>query len=142
MDNCEFKVRARATGPDLCLVLRHNGQEFFNQVLTEEFQEIAYEFDNSEAQHILEFEMRGKLAEHTEIDEQGNILADRVIELRDFTMDGIDMGYDFLNLLDYRHSFNGNQEVESHKFFGDMGCNGVAVLRFTTPIYLWILEHS
>ena len=41
----------------------------------------------------------------------------------------------------YTHDFNGTQPEIEDTFFGEMGCNGTVSLRFTTPIYLWLLEN-
>ena len=41
----------------------------------------------------------------------------------------------------FQHDFNGTQPEIKDTFFGEMGCNGTVSLRFTTPIYLWLLEH-
>mgnify|MGYP003352455181 CR=1 FL=1 len=41
----------------------------------------------------------------------------------------------------YRHDYNGTGQPTEDNFFGVLGCNGTVELRFTTPIYLWLLEH-
>jgi hypothetical protein len=37
--------------------------------------------------------------------------------------------------------FNGTSEVTEDKFYSELGCNGTVSLKFTTPMYLWLLEH-
>jgi len=46
----------------------------------------------------------------------------------------------FIDHATYTHNFNGTQAETTDKFYGEMGCNGTVSLRFTTPIYLWLLE--
>jgi len=41
----------------------------------------------------------------------------------------------------YRHNLNGTGPEIDDQFFGDMGCNGTVELKFTTPVYLWLLEN-
>lgn len=142
MDKCQFHFRARATGPDLRMIVRFDTVTVFDAVLGQDFCDMSYEFQDDESQHCIEIEMQGKLPEHTVINDTGQILQDRVIELRDFRMDDIPLEHDYIDLMTYQHDFNGTQSSGQHKFYGDMGCNGTVKLEFTTPIYLWILEHA
>ena len=41
----------------------------------------------------------------------------------------------------YRHDYNGTTDPFDDEFYGEMGCNGTVSLKFTTPIYLWLLEN-
>jgi hypothetical protein len=41
----------------------------------------------------------------------------------------------------YTHNFNGAGAETQEKFYGEIGCNGIVSLKFSTPIYLWLLEH-
>jgi hypothetical protein len=41
----------------------------------------------------------------------------------------------------YTHDFNGTQQEIQDEFYSEMGCNGTVSLKFSTPIYLWLLEH-
>lgn len=95
--------------------------------------------DNNE--HELRVEISGKTPDHTVIDAQGNILKDIVIELSNFTVDGIDINQLFQEKTVYTHNFNGTKDTIEDQFFGIAGCNGTISFRFTTPIYLWLLEN-
>jgi hypothetical protein len=55
--------------------------------------------------------------------------------------DGIDCQYLTTTLAQYQHDFNGTGNPTIDKFYGEMGCNGTVSLKFTTPIYLWLLEN-
>jgi len=97
--------------------------------------------DGIEAEHVLKLVLKNKLPEHTTISESGEILNDSCLEITGLTFDDIELGQMVNELAVYEHDFNGTAEKNKHKFFGTLGCNGTAELKFTTPIYLWLLEH-
>ena len=39
-----------------------------------------------------------------------------------------------------KSEINGTQESVDDDFFGTMGCNGTVRLKFSSPVYLWLLE--
>lgn len=132
---------AEASGPDLRLEIRLDGQRVFQGTVLES-QKISISVnDDEEKEHLLEIEMQGKTSQHTRIDPQGNILEDRVIKLSNITFDEVKLGHLFTELSEYRHDRNGTGTAVVEKFYGEMGCNGIISMRFTTPIYLWLLEH-
>jgi len=45
------------------------------------------------------------------------------------------------HIIQYCHDFNGTQPAVVDRFHGSLGCNGTVTLKFTTPIYLWLLEN-
>ena len=98
-------------------------------------------FLDDDAEHEIRFVMKNKLSEHTEIDEAGNIIKDACLIVSDAAFDGIALGHAFIKESVYRHDFNGSGEFTETDCFGPMGCNGTLTLKFTTPIYLWLLEH-
>jgi hypothetical protein len=134
---------AAATGPDLVLTVRFDGKII--QTLTDlstEPRKIEHDFDDShEINHLLDFEMSGKTPEHTEIDDNGNILSDRLILISDVCLDGISLVSVFSKVSDYQHDCNGTSDMVKEKFYGVMGCNGRARFRFSSPSYLWLLKH-
>jgi hypothetical protein len=133
---------AKATGDDLQLTARLDGRVFFDQILTQEETLVKTEFPDIDGEkHLLEIEMSGKLPEHTVIDNQGNIIQDRLIEISGTALDDIALAYLFVQNAQYHHDFNGSRAVTVDKFFGSMGCNGVVKFEFTAPIYLWLLEN-
>jgi hypothetical protein len=85
--------------------------------------------------------MKNKIQEHTVVDSDGNIISDAMLTIANITFDDIKLGHLFTEQAVYHHDFNGTQDPIKDKFFGDMGCNGYVSLRFTTPIYLWLLEN-
>jgi hypothetical protein len=102
---------------------------------------VELEIVEDEADHELRFVMKNKTTEHTKVDEQGNILSDASLTVTDLAFDEIKLGYMLTEHAVYTHDFNGTGEETQDKFYGEMGCNGTVSLKFTTPIYLWLLEH-
>lgn len=97
--------------------------------------------DDSDGEHELRIVMKHKQAAHTQLNDQGVIVQDAVLTVSDLTFDGIDVMQVATELSEYSHDFNGSQKLDTHGFYGDMGCNGTVSLKFTTPMYLWLLEN-
>jgi precorrin-2 methylase len=97
--------------------------------------------DDSDGEHELRIVMKHKQAAHTQLDEQGNIVQDAVLTVADLEFDGINIMQISTERAEYSHDFNGSQPAGVHRFYGDMGCNGTVSLKFTTPVYLWLLEN-
>jgi ribosomal protein L35AE/L33A len=102
---------------------------------------IKYPLIDDDGEHELTFEMFGKRSEHTQIDNDSNIVSDAVLTISDMEIDGIDINYLFQQLAVYHHDFNGTQAAIEGKCYGTMGCNGTVRFRFTTPVYIWLLEN-
>jgi hypothetical protein len=105
--------------------------------------EIKHTVSDADAEHNLIFELFGKKLEHTKINEAGEILTDALLSIDSIEIDGIDILQMFkkISVYQYNHDFNGSQAPINDKFYGHMGCNGTVTLKFTTPIYLWLLEN-
>ena len=114
---------------------------------------IAHDISDQDAEHELTIELYGKLPQHTKIDEAGNIVKDALITVENFQIDDIDISsiltcypnalYQDVptHIIQYAHDFNGTQPATIDPFHGVMGCNGTVTLKFTTPVYLWLLEN-
>lgn len=98
-------------------------------------------FSDTDGQHELRFQMKNKTIDQTQIDESGKILKDACLTISDVAFEGIELGHMFIEQTQYTHDFNGTQAEVTEKFYGSMGCNGTVSLRFTTPIYMWLLEN-
>ena len=96
---------------------------------------------DDDGEHELRWILKNKTSEHTAVDEQGNILRDACVTIRDLKFDGIELGHIFVTQSTYSHDFNGTGQPTQEKFYGTMGCNGTVSLKFTTPMYLWLLEN-
>lgn len=103
--------------------------------------ECEFVVDDADGDHELTFVLKNKLPEHTQIDSDQRIVSDARIIISNLTFDGIPLGQVFVDQAEYHHDFNGTGPATQEKFYGEMGCNGRVVLRFTTPIYLWMLDH-
>ena len=104
-------------------------------------QKIHFSISDDENDHELRIEISGKNANHTTVDSEGNIEKDVVIQLSNFDMDGIDINQLFQEKAVYTHDFNGTKDTVEDQFFGIAGCNGVISFKFSTPMYLWLLEN-
>ena len=101
----------------------------------------SHEIPDDDGEHELRIVMKHKITEHTELDNTGNIVQDAVLTVSDVALDSIQLGQILSDLSVYTHDFNGTQAQAQHQFYSDMGCNGTVSLKFTTPLYLWLLEN-
>jgi len=102
---------------------------------------VAHEFSDDDGEHILRITLKNKLPEHTQIDDQDNIVSDALLSVTEITFDEIDCNQIAHTHAVYQHNLNGTAPAIEDRFFGDMGCNGTVELKFTTPVYLWLLEN-
>jgi len=116
-------------------------QLIFDQDRVAETTAFTHELSDDDAEHELRFVLKNKTAEHTAIDDAGNIIKDACLIISDLTFDEIQLGYMFIELATYSHDFNGTGNQTQDKFYGTMGCNGTVSLKFSTPVYLWLLEN-
>jgi hypothetical protein len=116
-------------------------QQIFNTEHLADTVKISYNINEDDAEHELRVILKNKLPEHTKIGANGNITQDAVINIDSFEFEDIDVNQVVQEQAVYRHNFNGSAAEVQEKFFGSMGCNGTVSLKFTTPIYLWLLEH-
>ena len=75
------------------------------------------------------------------VDDAGNILSDAILEFDSFVVADIDVDQIMFTKSVYHHDTNGTQPTQDAQFYGAMGCNGIVSLKFTTPVYLWLLEN-
>ena len=118
-----------------------NDQCVFKTDHVTETQTISFEVPDDDAEHSLRLVMSGKTWKHTLVDEQGNITQDVKLSIANVQFDEIELGQVFVDRAVYTHDFNGSGESVDDKFFGEMGCNGTVELKFSSPIYIWLLEH-
>lgn len=101
----------------------------------------AHGISDDDGEHHLRIVMSGKTADHTQVDDQGNIIKDATLQISTVTIDGIDVNQLFNEKTVYTHDFNGTQPEIADTFYGVAGCNGTVSFKFSTPIYLWMLEN-
>jgi hypothetical protein len=107
-----------------------------------ETQPVAVELDDQDnTEHELRLVLKNKTTAHTQVDEHGNIMSDARLQITDMAFDEIQLGHMFVEQAVYTHDFNGTGKATVEKFYGELGCNGTVSLKFSTPMYLWFLEH-
>ena len=140
--NARLEFDICATGPALHLQIQLDDNIIWNGYPGLETQTVSHDFDDdTEQDHVLEFLMQNKLPEHTVIDLAGMILQDRCIHISRVSFDEIELGHLLAKVTEYHHDHNGTTDPVTEKFYGVMGCNGRVEMRFSTPIYLWLLQN-
>jgi hypothetical protein len=118
-----------------------NQEQIFNIDHVKEIIEFTHEFDGDDAEHELRFIMKNKTYAHTQVDKDNNIVYDASVTISNIAFEGIVLDHVVTKEAVYTHDFNGTQPKIKDTFFGVIGCNGTVSLKFTTPIYIWLLEH-
>jgi hypothetical protein len=142
-ENISFACQIQPTNNTIALGLRVVLDQvtiFENAHVTETVQ-LHHEMSDADGEHELTFELFGKTPDHTKITETGEIVSDALLAVNNISLDGIDLDQFVQSLAVYHHDFNGSQAPLNDQFYGTMGCNGTVSLKFTTPIYLWLLEN-
>jgi hypothetical protein len=131
------------TDPDASLGFEAwvNDQKFFDSNHVQARQPIVIEITDDDGEHELRFVLKNKTSDHTQVDETGNIIADARLIVTDLAFDEIQLGHMVTEQAVYTHDFNGTRQLTQDKFYNEMGCNGTVSLKFSTPIYLWLLEQ-
>jgi hypothetical protein len=118
-----------------------NDQKVFDTDHVDQPREICVAVTDDEADHVLKLVLKNKLPEHTQLTDNGEIESDAVLKISNMAFDGIVLGHTFTEQSVYTHNVNGTAEMAQHNFYGTLGCNGDVTLKFSTPVYLWLLEH-
>jgi hypothetical protein len=142
MEQIPVKFSVSNTGHNQPLTLRlllDNICVWESQVV--DSQTVSVDLSVEDGDHQLIWEMSGKANEYTVLDPDNNIVSDVCLEFTNIEFDGINVDQIIQKLAQYRHNFNGNGHASEHKFYHSMGCNGTVNLDFTSPVYLWLLEH-
>lgn len=116
-------------------------QKFFDTDHVQSKQQISVDIGDADGDHELRFILKNKTSDHTQVDEAGTIVSDARLIIADLSFDEIKLGHMFTEQAVYTHDSNGTGSIAHDKFYGEMGCNGTVSVKFTTPIYLWLLEH-
>jgi hypothetical protein len=143
MNTFNFNCTVGSTNPKIPLGLEIwlNDHKFFDQEHIDIDHAVEYEINDADGEHELRFVLKNKLPEHTTVDAQGSILNDVTITINGIRFDDIDCDYLVSTVAEYKHDFNGTSEPTTQSFYGEMGCNGTVTLKFSTPIYIWLLEN-
>lgn len=142
METINLKMSLGATGVGTTVTVALDQQTIWTGDPGSEPVHISHAITDDEADHTLTITLSGKTEQHTVVNDQGEIVEDLLISAKDFSLDGIDISQLVWEKSQYRHSFNGSQPEIVDQFFGDMGCNGQVEFRFSTPVYIWLLENT
>lgn len=120
-----------------------NDQQITNIDAVSESASLRCEFDNEQEQtHQVKIVVKNKTADHTRVNEQGEIVQDSLLEIKNFKVDDFEIDQVVRTNAVYRHNFNGSQDWVDDKFYNTVGCNGTITFEFSTPSYLWLLENT
>jgi hypothetical protein len=139
----EFDIGTTDAECELGVKVSLDGNVIYNNPYLVDPYHVSHDISDEEGEHELTIELYGKLPQHTKIDDQGNIVKDAMITVENIKIDDIDLSTVLMSapVIQYHHDFNGTQPAVMDSFYGSMGCNGIVTLKFTTPIYLWLLEN-
>ena len=115
--------------------------QLFNKDHIDQDYRVEHVISDDDGDHELKFVLKNKQSDHTQVDAKGNIVGDARVIIRDINFDDIDCDYLTTTLAKYQHDFNSTGELTTESFYGEMGCNGTVTLKFSTPIYIWLLEN-
>jgi hypothetical protein len=143
MDAVRFNCKIAPTDPKVPLGLEIwlDQHKFFDQDHIDQTYQIEHEISDDDGDHEIRFVLKNKQPDHTTVDLEGNIVTDATVTVSDIKFDGIDCQYLTTTLAQYQHDFNGTGDPTTESFYGEMGCNGTVSLKFSTPIYIWLLEN-
>jgi hypothetical protein len=113
----------------------------FDQDHVGEPYQVTHDLDDADGEHSLRITLKNKLPSHTKINELDQIVSDAMITVGNIAFDEIDCTQIVNEQAVYRHNLNGTAPEIEDRFFADLGCNGTVEMKFTTPIYLWLLEN-
>jgi hypothetical protein len=136
-----FNLEPNNTDSDLSVEVWLDQKQLFNFEKINCLTPVTINIDDSDSDHELHIILKNKTNNDTVVDESGNILKDKYINIKNFNFDDIDIDQIITETATYTHNFNGNRDRVVDKFYGTMGCNGTVSLKFTTPVYLWLLEN-
>jgi hypothetical protein len=118
-----------------------DNHKFFDQDHIDQDYKIEHDIADDDGDHELRFVLKNKQSGHTQVDAEGNIVSDATVTISGVEFDGIDCQYLTTTLAQYRHDFNSTSKPIIDEFYGELGCNGTVTLKFSTPIYIWLLEN-
>jgi hypothetical protein len=142
MESFEIKFRVTNTDPTIPLQLQVcMDDQTVDSITVTDSRDCAYTVTLDDGDHELKLTMSGKTTDHTVLDPQDKIVTDAMLEFANIELDAINIDNMVQSLAVYTHDFNGTGVQVHEQFYHAMGCNGTASLKFTTPVYLWLLEN-
>lgn len=128
-----------------------DGIEYVNSKLSVEKNEVEYfEFEceiSDDSQHTLYISFLNKLPSDTIQDSDGNIVEDFLLSIKSVEIDDIELDKLKWSLSTYYPKYPNSyldetqKNIEEVKKCVDLGWNGTWKLTFSSPFYVWLLEH-
>lgn len=140
ISSLSFSVSTNKPVPDMCLSVSVDRNVERRILLDMPLRQVCLDIDQSINQHTLIIKLSGKNNNHVRL-EQGHIVEDVLICIKDVRFDGVCIDCLLPNLAYYTHDYNGTACTVTESFYGVMGCNGSVTLAFETPIYIWLLNN-
>ena len=137
----KFNVTSTDYSIPLGMRVSLDGVVFYENAHVSSETPVQHQLSDDDGEHELVFELFGKRPEHTQIDQDNNIVSDAMLSVAGIEIDEIDIDQITQFQAIYHHDCNGTQAPQEDRFYGDMGCNGTVQLKFSTPVYLWLLEN-
>ena len=94
-------------------------------------------------ENVLSISLLNKTPDDVELDDERNILKDKLLHIREIEIDDIDVTNLSQMIGEYKPTDpwyienHGTETLRNHK---DLGWNGSWELHFNTPFYIWLLE--
>jgi hypothetical protein len=108
---------------------------------------ITFSSELPEGEHVIKIRLLDKQNKHTPIDENNNILADQLLNIKQVEIDEIELDHLFYELGTYHRQVdaqNGSpiySETPLPENYKNLGWNGEWRLKFSVPTYIWFLEN-
>ena len=118
-----------------------DNHKFYDIAHVESKQQVFIELPDDDSEHELKFILKNKTFDHTQLDKDGNIVTDAKLIVTDLAFDEIKLAHMVTQMATYTHDCNGTQPLITDIFSSEMGCNGTVSLKFSTPLYIWLLER-
>jgi hypothetical protein len=142
MEKIQIKFGVSNTDPESPLQLQvHMDNKLLGSLLITQPIDVVHDLELEDGDHELCLTLQGKITAHTVIDDQGKIIKDAMLQFSGVEMDDINIDSMLQKLAVYTHDFNGSGVSTQDSFFHAQGCNGTVSLKFTSPVYLWLLEN-
>lgn len=97
---------------------------------------IKHDVDLIEGDHVIEVILNNKDGRRDTIIQDGKIIKDMLLTVDSILLDDIDLGY----LINTKCRYDTDEGVV-HEGMSSLGWNGSWKLRFTSPVYMWLLEN-
>jgi hypothetical protein len=108
---------------------------------------ISFSKELTEGEHILQIRLLDKKNIHTKVNENNEIIADQLLNIKQIEIDEIELDYLFYNLGKYYKQMNDNIDFPFYEAeplpdsYKNLGWNGEWCLTFSVPTYIWFLEN-